>query len=479
MATNQPTEDYSVPEPQDVLAAQTQQYNKEQQSGSGSERALSNIRFGMSQAAGGGPQVQRAQAVKDRFSAIMQGVGSHEDPDEDPLTSQMRLAHALSTGMIDVDPQIAMQANNQLIKLQQAKQQQAYLSAQTGHLQAETKKEDFQQGLNEKLGQVVFAKQGDPDKNGMPTGLVSVGALDPSDPDYAQKVAELQAEAKKQGYQITPMLAKDFVNSKDTLTAMQGQARVQAAQTAATERLQAAVLRSQQAGGTLDGRSLAMVGRTVNGLAEGVASLHNITGLQIGASSGVLGMGAHAGTGIMTAPINALRNTLTDNENQLYNTFASGLAYNLAAVESAGLVPRGSLSAGMERIIFQPGDSKDGITTLAKLAEAKQIFEKGMEFNLSNPKVPDMVKEEIQTKLGDLRQVIPFNMDDVIALRNEGRGSKATIQDMIHRRLGSKADSAGGSDEPSIGDANGIPDGKTANGGTAVARNGKWYQVKK
>lgn len=432
------TEDYSVPDPQDVLAAQAGQYRKEQESGTGSERALSNIRFGLQQFAGGGPEVQRAQNVKERFSAIMQGVSAHEDPNEDPITSQIRLAHALSTGMIDVAPHVAMQANEQLIKLQQAKQQQALLQAQTQHAQAETKKENFQQGLNEKLGQVVFARQGDPDEKGLPTGLVSMGTLDPSDPDYAQKVAELQAEAAKQGHQVVPMLAKDFVNSKDQLAMMRGQYNLAAAQERANATIQAAALRAQAQGSKMDSRTMGRITNLLNGAVNGAADLKNIVELPYGSNTGIFGIGQVPGHSILQATTDDLRNRLSSQEVMNYNTSIAGLQRSLAFIENSGYMPNATFTKSMDSIVARDGDTQS--VMLHKLAQIRQIMEQGTKVTLANPNIPDEMKEQVTAALEEAKQAVPFTFHDVTMLDKAKKGT--TIKDIIDQKMSGKEEGA-------------------------------------
>src|SRR5882724_609549 len=92
------------PTPEDVETSESNQYNAEMQKGGSVQRNMANISRGVQIASGGGPQMAKAQNVQQRLQAILQDVNQGADPNEDPLTKQMRLAKAMSVGMIDVAP---------------------------------------------------------------------------------------------------------------------------------------------------------------------------------------------------------------------------------------------------------------------------------------------------------------------------------------------------------------------------------------
>lgn len=88
-------------------------------------------------AGGFNPAVQHSQAVQAQLQKIMAGVGDMQDG-EDPIDHQMRQARAVATGMTQTDPNVAMKADQQMLRLQNAKTQQAHLQADTEHIGAET-----------------------------------------------------------------------------------------------------------------------------------------------------------------------------------------------------------------------------------------------------------------------------------------------------------------------------------------------------
>lgn len=88
------------------------------------------------------PQVQHAQMVQKNIAKIMQD--NPEQEGEDPIDTQMRQARAIQSGMMDIDPATAMRANQQIIRLQQAKTQQAGLQAETSERAAHARELNIQ-----------------------------------------------------------------------------------------------------------------------------------------------------------------------------------------------------------------------------------------------------------------------------------------------------------------------------------------------
>jgi hypothetical protein len=192
----------------------------------------------------------------------------------------------------------------------------------------------------------------------------------------------------------------------------------------------------------MDSRSTAIAARVVNAVSEAVPTLQNIMDLPLGASEGFtpLGIGAAPGHSILQSSVDTLRNKLTSTDLQRYNVMVTGLAQNLAAVESAGLMPRGSLVDSMQRVMFRPGDSPDGITAMTKLAEARQILERGSQSLLNNPRFPQQLKDEVSQDLTRLSTTIPFTMADVTELaKKTAKGDKTTIGDMTRARQAKEA----------------------------------------
>jgi hypothetical protein len=183
-------------------------------------------------------------------------------------------------------------------------------------------------------------------------------------------------------------------------------------------------------GAGLDSRSGALFQRVLSSANEATAAIDNITNLPFGASSGILGVGASPGVSWLAATKGVLTNKLAPQEVQSYMTMLPGLAKNLAMVESGGLQTAQGLNDVFGKLELREGDT--GYTKLHKLAEYRQVVEKGIEPYLHNPKIPPEQKEEIQTMIDGLRNAVPFSHNDVTGLeRAHAQNPELTLQQYI------------------------------------------------
>ena len=182
----------------------------------------------------------------------------------------------------------------------------------------------------------------------------------------------------------------------------------------------------------MDATTMRYTTRVANAISEGVAAAVNLTEMPIGANTGFLGIGKAPGESLMHSGVDTLRNELSSDDTKRYNVYAVGLANNLAMIENAGLMPRGTLTNGMERILAREGDT--GITTLTKLAEIRQVIDRGSQATLTNPKLPDSTRQLILQDLEQLKSAIPFTTADVNTLANS-KDKESTIQDLIQERM--------------------------------------------
>lgn len=379
----------------------------------------------------GDPRVVQARKISLAMKGILTDVNSSAPENEDPMDKNLRVAQEISKRMIDISPQLAMKALQQTQKIQEAKNQQANLTSETNERNVTTAEKQRQATVNKALGTIVFAKQGEADAQGLPTGLVAVDSIDPSDPDYAQKALKIMNDAKQNGDTVIPMSGDKFFNSKDSTAAIRGQYQMAAAE----ERSRSALAVAQQKvqSGQMTGREYMMTSRIVSAADLGTAALQNIVELPVGSSTGIFGVGAAPGHSLTQSAGDSLRNTLSSQDTQAYNTRIAGLTRNLAMIESAGLMPQGSLTDSMSAVIARQGDTE--ATVLGKLAEARQIIEKGTQATLNNPRLPPAVRDEMQNTLSSLATAIPFTQHDVTELmRSQAGGKKRTINDVIDAR---------------------------------------------
>jgi len=173
---------------------------------------------------------------------------------------------------------------------------------------------------------------------------------------------------------------------------------------------------------------IALAGHQIGQIAQNLAELPS------GASTGYFGgmIGSHQGTTLIGATKSALANLVSSQGTQDYNLMATGVERNLAAIEAAGLAPQGSLTSSMGTVKIIPGDTE--LTRLRRMAEIRQIAEKGMEVLLTNPKFPQQMKDGIQKSLTQLQTAIPYTQHDVTMLE-QSKNPQATISDVAKLRL--------------------------------------------
>jgi hypothetical protein len=403
------------PSPEDVATSQENTYNQELQRGGSVQRNMANITRGAQLASGGGPQMVKAQNVQSRLQAILSNVNQDADPNEDPLTKQMRIAKALSVGMIDVAPQIALQANQQAQRINQAQQQQKLLSLQMQAAQTNLDQSQFKDKVQQITGQIVFAKKGEDG------GMEAYDTVNPSDPEYQTKVAQIQAKAQQDGVQVMPMTADSFINGKNALsvlqaqrTAQQNDTKLKIAEMQSNERWQAAMLAAQTKGQQLSGNQAMMSQRIMSAADLGSQTLQNIMETPLGASAGgAFGIGSAPGKSVIQTTVDDLRNRVAPQEAQSLNVMFTGLARNLGTIEAQGGLQGAQAFSEQIKNGIQIRDGDTTLTALTRMAEASQIIHKGTEVYLANPKLDPQVKQVVQDAVAKLDKAIPFTVHDL------------------------------------------------------------------
>ena len=172
-----------------------------------------------------------------------------------------------------------------------------------------------------------------------------------------------------------------------------------------------------QAGG-LGGREGVYFSRVAAAGNEAGLAIKNITELPLDTSTGWWG-GAQQGTGLLSAVKTSLANKLTPQSVQDYNTMIAGVSRNLATIESAGLAPSGTLTHSMDSLTLKEGDTP--LTQMRKLAEMRQTLEKGLEPNLSNPKLPQQQRDLVIGIIKNVQQAVPFTQHDLTMFQQKGK----------------------------------------------------------
>jgi hypothetical protein len=178
------------------------------------------------------------------------------------------------------------------------------------------------------------------------------------------------------------------------------------------------------------GREKVFSERIVTSANEASRAIKNITELPIGASAGFLGVGKSPGESLFTATKDSLRNSLSSQETQDYNTMLAGVRRNLATIESVGLAPSGSLTEGFASLELRQGDTQ--LTKLRKLAEMRQIVDAGLEVQLADPAIPDTIKNVMHKVLASVQEAVPYTQHDVTVLqRSQENNPDMTLQQLI------------------------------------------------
>lgn len=162
------------------------------------------------------------------------------------------------------------------------------------------------------------------------------------------------------------------------------------------------------------GREKVFSERIVTSANEAARAISNITELPVGASSGFFGVGSSPGHSMFSSGKDALRNKMSSQDVQDYNTMLAGVKRNLATIETTGLTPSGALTEGFASLELRDGDTN--LTKLRKLAEMRQIVDAGLEVQLQDPAIPDSIKGVMGKVLDKVKTAVPYTQSDVTAL---------------------------------------------------------------
>lgn len=212
-----------VQDPQDVQNAvsnQDEQAVQNARSWESRSLAVANQGFnsaanGLNQATGnpniGDPRVVQARKISDAMRSILTDVTDSAPPDEDPVDRNLRIAQQVSARMADISPQLALKANLQAVTMQEAKNQQARITAQTQQEQVKTDEAKIEGSY-----QVHGVQTG---KDGLPN-FVAVGdpvslynADGTKNSNFNQDIQANLALAKQQGLSSPQFTTTDKFNS--------------------------------------------------------------------------------------------------------------------------------------------------------------------------------------------------------------------------------------------------------------------------
>lgn len=222
--------------------------------------------------------------------------------------------------------------------------------------------------------------------------------------------------------------------------------------------------------GGLNGREGVFLQRVAAAGNEAAQSIKNIMELPTSASTGWFGQNT-PGPGLLSSVKSVLANHLTSQGVQDYKSMVAGVNRNLATIESAGLAPPGSLTHGMDTLSLSEGDTE--LTKMRKLAEMRQIVEKGLEPNLANPRIPAEQKDMLKGIIKQVQDTVPFTHHDITQFQASKNPNLTMEGFMKSKGLGDQTQPA----PTSAGKAGAAPamDWKSAPDGTPIRQGGVTY----
>lgn len=179
--------------------------------------------------------------------------------------------------------------------------------------------------------------------------------------------------------------------------------------------------------GGLGNRAEVYFKRVATAATEAAQAAQNIMELPSSSTSGIFA-GRGQSHGLLAAAKESLTNALTSQDVQSYNTIVPGVARSLATIEASGLAPPGSFTNSMDAMTLKEGDTEE--TKMRKMAELRQIVEKGMEPNLADPKIPEVQKDQIRSVVAQIQAAIPFTHHDITMLKKSDTPGQ-TMADLV------------------------------------------------
>ena len=146
-------------------------------------------------------------------------------------------------------------------------------------------------------------------------------------------------------------------------------------------------------------------------------------------------------TGFFNAPLNAVANKLTTEQERMYNMASSNVGQTLAIIEAGGLKPAQSqITSYQDKLRWQPTDTP--YTKLFSMADAKaQAFERA-DVVLASPSVPKEQKDLLRKAMDDFNNIITFEPEDISKAKEKGQSINSYIKEKKEKGLTSKLSSS-------------------------------------
>lgn len=413
---------FGLQSPDALLQTQADAYDKAQQNSNATVRNVSSGLYGITNAFGGGPAVTQARRTQAAMQDIMSQVNANSDPNEDPLTKQLRQAQAISQGMIGVDPNVALRAQDQAVRLSQAAKQQQLLSLQTDVERQTLSNEQYKSQVDRNTPKILYtAVDQGKDENNMPLGYKPVKAYDLTDPNTAAQLrADMQA-AQDSGSPLQVMTPDQMAQTKLQSAQAAGQARIQASIVAAQQREQSTLdkINNPNAAGGRGSAMQQMYNQRMLSAADGASgALETIAAMPFGSNTGYFAQltgTVSVGKSLFDVAGGVLRQALTTDDQKLYNSYTAGLGMNIAMLEKQGGLAGGTafMNQIQAKLAILPTDSP--LVIMGKLAEARASIDRNIEITMAAKTTDPDIKALMEQRLEQMHKAIPFTRADVNA----------------------------------------------------------------
>lgn len=170
-----------------------------------------------------------------------------------------------------------------------------------------------------------------------------------------------------------------------------------------------ALLRAGAGGGA--GKESPAASRVVQAFTQASDALTNVARLPITTTGPMFGQKQFSS--LLTAPLSALNQEMSDTTSQKMQTRMVGVARSLASLESGGAATGlVGLANSIESGVSIPAGAKLEVA-MDKLAEMRRIVESSSEAQLSDKNLSDERKDLIRQKLDIVRKAIPFTQEEL------------------------------------------------------------------
>jgi hypothetical protein len=168
---------------------------------------------------------------------------------------------------------------------------------------------------------------------------------------------------------------------------------------------------------------------------EAIVGLQNIVNLPSTVTGGFWGSGVgkmQQGTGLFEAPIGALKNNMTNEATQRYNSEISKIGKFYSTMTNGGLQSSVTDMQTFENQ-FRVNEGDKPLTALTKLAQMRQTFERAAEIKINSKSTPEEQVDLWKEWLDQVKVAIPITVNDINKLANERDGTK-TFADILNKK---------------------------------------------